>query len=60
VARNDATSYGVALDPAGKTHYKSGELFGDHIVVLLGHDVKDSHLAELAAVSHNVTYRKLS
>lgn len=49
LARNDATSFGIAIDPGGKTHYKGGELFGDHIVVLLGRDVADSHLAELAA-----------
>lgn len=48
-ARTDATRFGIVVDPAGKTHFKSGELFGDHIVVLLGRDVPDSHLAELAA-----------
>lgn len=49
IARTDATSYGIALDPSGKTHYTGGDLFGDHVVVLLGRDVPDSHLAELVA-----------
>ena len=48
-ARRDAKSYAVALDPSGKLHFKAGELDGDHLVVLLGANVPDSHLAELAA-----------
>lgn len=48
-ARRDAKSYAIALDPSGKLHFKAGELDGDHVVVLLGADVPDSHLAELAA-----------
>ena len=41
-------SYAVALDPAGKLHFAKAEINGDHVVVLLGRDVPDSHLAELA------------
>lgn len=48
-AKHDATSYAIALDPSGKLHFKGDELYGDHVVVLLGPDVPDSHLAELAA-----------
>ena len=47
-ARNDSR-YAVALDPSGKLHFASAEINGDHVVVLLGRDVPDSHLAELAA-----------
>ncbi len=40
--------YAIALDRGGKLHFTAGELHGDHVVVLLGPDVPDSHLAELA------------
>ena len=48
-ARSDSR-YAVALDPSGKLHFANAEINGDHVVVLLGRDVPDSHLAELAAV----------
>jgi riboflavin biosynthesis pyrimidine reductase len=48
-ARRDAKTYAIAVDPSGKLHFKAGQLDGDHVVVLLGADVADSHLAELAA-----------
>lgn len=48
VARS-ANSYAVALDRSGKLHFDSDAIGGDHLVVLLGHDVQDSHLAELVA-----------
>ena len=48
-ARRDAGSYAIALDPSGKLHFQGDELYGDHVIVLLGADVPDSHLAELAA-----------
>lgn len=44
-----ARSHAVALDPSGKLHFAGDAIGGDHVVVLLGHDVPDSHLAELAA-----------
>jgi riboflavin biosynthesis pyrimidine reductase len=47
VAR-DRGPYAIALDRGGKLHFTAGELHGDHVVVLLGADVPDSHLAELA------------
>ncbi|KQS64131.1 riboflavin deaminase [Rhizobium sp. Leaf371] len=47
-ARPGASSFAIALDPGGKLHFQGDELFGDHIVVLLGPDVPDRHLAELA------------
>ncbi|KAA3441688.1 riboflavin deaminase [Mesorhizobium sp. SARCC-RB16n] len=48
-ARRDAGSYAMALDASGKLHFAKPDIGGDHVVVLLGHDVEDSHLAELAA-----------
>ncbi|WP_040675863.1 RibD family protein [Rhizobium grahamii] len=48
-AKPDAESFAIALDASGKLHFASGELYGDHVVVLLGSDVSDSHLAELTA-----------
>ena len=41
--------YAIALDPSGKLHFAKAEINGDHVVVLLGRDVPDSHLAELIA-----------
>ncbi len=43
-----ADSYAVAVDRSGKLHFDGGTLSGDHVVVLLGADVPDAHLAELA------------
>ncbi|TGQ80319.1 RibD family protein [Mesorhizobium sp. M8A.F.Ca.ET.207.01.1.1] len=48
-ARRDVGSYALALDASGKLHFARPDIGGDHVVVLLGHDVEDSHLAELAA-----------
>ena len=49
VAEAGAASFAVALDPSGKVHFERGEVGGDHVIVLLGQSVPDSHLAELAA-----------
>jgi riboflavin biosynthesis pyrimidine reductase len=46
--RGDGT-YAIALDPLGKLHFKPGGLGDDQVIVLLGRDVPDSHLAELTA-----------
>ncbi|MBO9097653.1 MULTISPECIES: RibD family protein [unclassified Rhizobium] len=48
-ANTAATSFAIALDRSGKLHFSSDALYGDHVVVLLGRDVPDSHLAELTA-----------
>jgi riboflavin biosynthesis pyrimidine reductase len=48
-AKRNANCYAIALDRSGKLHFEKPEIGGDHVVVLLGHDVADSHLAELAA-----------
>lgn len=49
VARRDARPYAVALDPSGRLHFSGPAINGDAAVVLLGRDVPDAHLAELAA-----------
>ena len=54
VAKTDARSFAIALDPSGKNHFARGEVAGDHVIALLGKDVSDGHLAELA--SDGVSY----
>ncbi len=49
IAAQSHGSYAVALDPSGKLHFTSGGLGRDQVIVMLGRDVPDSHLAELAA-----------
>jgi len=49
VAETDAVTFAIALDPSGKLHFKGGKLSGDQVIVLLGRDISDAHLAELAA-----------
>jgi riboflavin biosynthesis pyrimidine reductase len=49
VADHDARSYAVAMDPSGHVHFASGTVGGDHVIVLLGKDIGDAHLAELQA-----------
>jgi riboflavin biosynthesis pyrimidine reductase len=49
IAQSDGATFAVALDASGKLHFKPGGLAGDRVIVLLGRDVPDGHLAELAA-----------
>jgi riboflavin biosynthesis pyrimidine reductase len=46
-ARRDADTYAIAFDRGGKLHFAKPDIGGDHVVVLLGPGVPDSHLAEL-------------
>jgi riboflavin biosynthesis pyrimidine reductase len=46
-ARRDADTYAIAFDRSGKLHFSKPDVGGDHVVVLLGPSVPDSHLAEL-------------
>jgi riboflavin biosynthesis pyrimidine reductase len=48
VAKGDAATFAVALDPSGKLHFQGATLSGDHVIVLVGRDTPDAHLAELA------------
>ena len=43
-----ADIYAIAVDRSGKLHFDKGDVGGDHVIVLLGSDVPDTHLAELA------------
>jgi riboflavin biosynthesis pyrimidine reductase len=49
VARTDAAAFAVALDPSGKLHFQGAKLSGDHVIVVVGRETPDNHLAELAA-----------
>jgi riboflavin biosynthesis pyrimidine reductase len=48
-ATRTAGNFAIALDASGKLHFAKPDIGGDPVVVLLGRDVSDSHLAELAA-----------
>ncbi|MDR6666468.1 RibD family protein [Rhizobium sp. 1399] len=48
-ADRKANNYAIALDTSGKLHFTRPEIDGDHIVVILGSNVPDAHLAELVA-----------
>ncbi|WP_018896937.1 RibD family protein [Rhizobium sp. 2MFCol3.1] len=49
VADPDARSFAIAVDQHGKLHFNGSDFDGDHVIVLLGKDVSDQHLAELVA-----------
>ena len=49
LATRTAKAHATALDPAGKLHFASPDIDGDAVVVLLGADVPNAHLAELAS-----------
>jgi riboflavin biosynthesis pyrimidine reductase len=44
-----AAAYAIAVDPSGKLHFNGPDIAGDAVVVWLGGEVADAHLAELAA-----------
>jgi riboflavin biosynthesis pyrimidine reductase len=48
-ARRDGAGHAVAIDRDGRLHFGGPDIGGDAVVVLLGRDVPDRHLAELAA-----------
>jgi riboflavin biosynthesis pyrimidine reductase len=47
VARTDAPSYAVALDPGGKLRWESGSIDEEHVVTVVGDEVPDRYLAFL-------------
>lgn len=49
VARRDAKRYAVGVDRHGKLHVDKPDANGDPLILLLGPDVPDAHLAELQA-----------
>ena len=46
--------FAIGIDRSGKIHFAKSDIGGDHVIVLLGRDVPDSHLAEL--VGDGVSY----
>ncbi|MCA0043342.1 dihydrofolate reductase family protein [Celeribacter litoreus] len=48
MAQDATESLAVVVDPDGKLHWKSGMLDGDHLVMVLGPNISNSHLCELA------------
>jgi riboflavin biosynthesis pyrimidine reductase len=49
VANRSAKSFALTIDPSGKAHFDKDNVGGDHVIVMLGKDVGDAHLAELQA-----------
>ncbi len=54
VARSDAPSYAIAIDPGGKLRWESGSIDGEHAVTVLTEQVSDRHLELLR--SRGVSY----
>ncbi|RKI05850.1 RibD family protein, partial [Corallococcus praedator] len=47
IACKDADSHAIALDAHGKLNWESGDLDGDHLIVVLTESASDAHLAHL-------------
>jgi riboflavin biosynthesis pyrimidine reductase len=54
IARRDAESFAIALDPSGKLTWKSGAIDEEHVVTILTEQVSDDYLAFLQ--SKRVSY----
>ena len=54
VARRDAKSYAIALDPSGKLTWKSSSIDDEHVITVLTQKVSDDYLAFLR--SKGVSY----
>ncbi len=48
-AKGIAKPFAITVDTRGELHFGESKIAGDDVVVLLGKDVSDTHLAELAA-----------
>ncbi|WP_348271414.1 dihydrofolate reductase family protein [Aureimonas sp. Leaf460] len=49
IANRGAERYAIAVDPSAKLHFRKADINGDAVIVLLGSEVLDAHLAELAS-----------
>ncbi|HEY0093808.1 MAG TPA: dihydrofolate reductase family protein, partial [Archangium sp.] len=49
LAKPDAGSYAIALDPSGKLTWKSGSIDEEHVITVLTEQVSDDYLAFLQA-----------
>jgi 2,5-diamino-6-(ribosylamino)-4(3H)-pyrimidinone 5'-phosphate reductase len=47
VARRDAPSFAIAIDPKGKLRWESGSIDDDHVITVLTEDVSNRYLAFL-------------
>jgi 2,5-diamino-6-(ribosylamino)-4(3H)-pyrimidinone 5'-phosphate reductase len=54
IARRDAESYAIALDPSGRLTWKSGSIDAEHVITVITETVSDDHLAFLR--SKGVSY----
>ncbi|WP_044199870.1 RibD family protein [Hyalangium minutum] len=54
IARRDAESYAIALDPSGKLTWKSSSIDDEHVIAVLTEQVSDDYLAFLQ--SKGVSY----
>jgi 2,5-diamino-6-(ribosylamino)-4(3H)-pyrimidinone 5'-phosphate reductase len=49
IARNDAKSYAIAIDPSGKLTWRSSSIDDEHVITILTEGVSDDYLAFLQA-----------
>jgi len=49
IAKHDATSYAIAIDPSGKLTWRAGDIDGEHVITILTEAVSDDYLAFLQA-----------
>ena len=49
VAKHDATSYAIAIDPSGKLRWRANDIDGEHVITVLTESVSDDYLAFLQA-----------
>ncbi|MCY0997567.1 dihydrofolate reductase family protein [Myxococcus sp. MISCRS1] len=49
IARRDAESYAIVVDPSGKLTWRSGSIDEEHVITLLTEQVSDDYLAFLQA-----------
>ena len=54
IARHDASSYAIAIDPSGKLTWRAGEIDGEHVITILTKAVSNAYLAFLQ--SKGVSY----
>jgi riboflavin biosynthesis pyrimidine reductase len=54
VAKHDATSYAIAIDPSGKLRWDQSDIDGEHVITVLTESVSDDYLAFLQ--SKGVSY----
>jgi len=54
IARHDASSYAIAIDPTGKLRWRKNNVDGEHVITILTEKVPDNYLAFLQ--SKGVSY----